>query len=182
MKKFMCVIEVVKKIHDHSEEEFKGTSNEDDWYFYHDALTQMTSKSTVDWMKEKGYYKRWLIPQRGLNDWMQYYKSRPVGNCPEFMPLDNSLFNDLQQSLSLHCAMTAHLPDIDPRKFSMATPKTIVCGIERLWCQDSGSVPPSLRIIADIDRAIDAFGIVYMNKGHLVKGLANRSGHRNHIE
>ena len=43
-------------------------------------------------------------------------------------------------------------------------------------------MPPSSRIIADIDRAIYAFGIVYRNKGHLVKGLANRSGHRNHIE
>jgi hypothetical protein len=39
-----------------------------DWFFYHDALSQMTCSETGKWMKEQGYYKRWLLPQSGVND------------------------------------------------------------------------------------------------------------------
>ena len=59
-------------------------------FFYHNALSQITAKLTVNWMKEKGYYKRWLIPKNGLNNGA-IYKRRPVGNRPGFMPLDNNL-------------------------------------------------------------------------------------------
>ena len=138
----------------------------------------MTAKTTVEWMKREGYYKRWLIPQLGCNEGT-VYKYRPVGNSPEFMPLDMSLNNDIQISLSLHCAITAHLPDDDPRKFSMGTPNTIVRGIERLW-GTGGNVPSSRRIIQDCDKALIAFGIVFRAGGKMVPGLANRSGHRNH--
>ena len=58
-----------------------------------------------------------------------FQADRPVGNRPEWMPLDNSLNNDIQSSLSLHCAITAYLRDDDPRKFSLSTPSTIVPGI-----------------------------------------------------
>ena len=139
MKKYMCVTELVTKIHDRTKDAFLGTTHEDDWYFYHDALSQMTAKTTVAWMKEKGYYKRWLIPQLGCNEGT-IFQNRPVGNSPEFMPLDMSLNNDVQLALSLHCAITAHLPDDDPRKFSMRTPKTIVWGILRLWGAEGGLV------------------------------------------
>ena len=61
----MCVTELVTKMHDRTKNAFIGTTHEDDWFFYHDALSQMTAKKTVEWMKTKGYYKRWLIPQLG---------------------------------------------------------------------------------------------------------------------
>ena len=95
------------------------------------------------------------------------------------MPLDNSLNNDIQSSLSLHCAITSHLPDNDPRQFSLATPNTIVSGINRLYGNEGGNVPSSLRIIQDCDKAIRAFGVVYEHGGRMVPGLANRNGHRN---
>lgn len=140
-------------------------------------LPQITSKSTVHWMKREGYYKRWLTPLHVLNAWMKYYKNSPLGNCPEFMSLENSLFSNLQQNLSLYCAMTMHLPDIDQRNYSMATPKTIVRSIESIWCRDSGNVPPLSRLTAYIDRAIDTFGIINTDKEQLVEGPAKRSGH-----
>ena len=90
-----------------------------------------------------------------------------------------SLNNDIQSSLSLHCAITAHLPDDDPRKFSLATPKTIVSGIRRLYGNEGGNVPSSRRIIQDCDKALRAFGVVYEHGGRMVPGLANRNGHRN---
>ena len=33
------------------------------------------------------------------------YSGRPVGNSPEFMPLDNSLNRDIWQSLSFQCVL-----------------------------------------------------------------------------
>ena len=114
-------------------------------FFYHDALSQMTAQTTVTWMKQQGYYKRWLILQLGCNE-ETAFKNRPVGNSPEFMPLDMLLNNNIQLSLSLHCAITAHLDKDDERIFLMATPKTIVKGIRRLWGQD-GNVPSSWRIM-----------------------------------
>ena len=174
----MCITELVQTIHDHSEAAFKGTTHEDDWYFYHDALSQMTAKSTVRWMKQRNIYRRWLIPLNGCNCGTVYVY-QTVGNSPEFMPLDNSLNQDIQLSLSLHCAVTAHLPDNDPRKFSMRTPKTIQSGIQRIWGEVEG-VPSSRRICDDCDRALAAFGIVYRAGWKMVPQLANRSGHRNH--
>ena len=114
----MCVTELVTKMHDRTKKAFIGTTHEDDCFFYHDALSQMTAKKTIEWMKDKGYYERWLIPQLGCNA-NTVFANRPVGNSPEFMPLDMSLNNDIQFSLCLHCAITSHLPDGDPHKFSL---------------------------------------------------------------
>ena len=72
MNKYMCVTELVRDIYERSERAFVGTTHENDWYFYHDALSQMTAKSTREWMKEQGYYSRWLIPQLGLNEGILY--------------------------------------------------------------------------------------------------------------
>ena len=165
MKQYVCVRDLVTHIHDHTKEIFKGTVHEDDWFFYHDALKQLTAKSTVEWMKEKGYYSRWLIPQLGLNGGT-IYAYRPVGNRPEWMPLDNSLNNDIQSALSLHCAITAHLDDGDIRKFSFATPLTIVSGIQRIYNNPAGSnVPSSKRTVQDCNKALRAFGLVYEHNG-----------------
>ena len=95
------------------------------------------------------------------------------------MPLDNSLNNDIQASLSLHCAITAYLRDDDPSKFSFATPLTIVSGINRIYGNDTGNVPSSKRIMQDTKKALNAFGAVYEHGGQMVPGLANRNGHRN---
>ena len=71
------------------------------------------------------------------------YVHRPVGNRPEWMPLDNSLNNDIQMSLSLHCAITAHLEDDDICKFSFRTPSTIVSDVQRIYNNPTGSNVPS---------------------------------------
>ena len=177
MKKYMSIRELIKKMYDNSKKIFEGTTHQEDWYFYHDAFSQMTANSTVEWMKAEGYYEKWLVPQNGCNDWIAKFGSRPVGNSPEFMPLDNALNNDLQLSKSLHCAITAYIEDPnDERKFSMGTPNTIVKGIIRLW---GTNVPSSDRIEQDCDKALRSFGCVYEHGGRMVPNLANRSGHRN---
>ena len=64
-----CTInDLIDHIFTESEKIFQGTAYEDNWYVYHDALSLLTSKKAVDYMKEKGYYKHLILPLFGLND------------------------------------------------------------------------------------------------------------------
>ena len=109
----------------------------------------------------------------------RYHKALP-GNSPEFMPLDNLLFQDLELALYWHCAVTAHLQKDNPRKFSKGTPKTITSAIKRIWFphpHGEEGAPCLSRIVHDCKKCLDAFKKVYLNEGGVVKGLANNLGH-----
>ena len=73
-----------------AEKLMKGSVQEDDFYILNDDLVLMTASETINWMKEKGYLHRWLLPLNELQDGTPY-TGRPVGNSRKFMPLDNSL-------------------------------------------------------------------------------------------
>ena len=83
----------------------------------------------------------------GLQDRTPYYGC-PVGNIPDFMPLDNILNRDILNSLHFHCVLSHFLLDREVTdkeernmRFSLSTPKEI----------------PSLeRIIQDVDLALKA--------------------------
>ena len=141
----------------------------------------MTGKATQQWMSEKiigdkTILSRWLIPQNDLNIGTPYH-GRPVGNSPEFMPLDNSLNYDVQSSHVHHCAVTAHLDENDVRKHSLKTPTRISRGIHRIFNHPNG-VPSSDRIIHDVYLAFEAFRIVYEAGGAMVPQLCDRNGGR----
>ena len=88
----------------------KGSVHEDDLFIVHDALVLMTAKETIEWMKEKKYYHCWLLPMNGLQDGTPY-AVRPVGNSPEFMPLENGLNRDILNSLLFHCVLSRFVLD-----------------------------------------------------------------------
>jgi hypothetical protein len=130
-----------------------------------------------------------LKPKMGISDEVFYekegelvpsgrYAGRPVGNSPELMPLDNSLFRDLRTSLNLHIGFTAHLPDTDERKYSKSTPKRIDQAIVRLWDPETGISPKPCRIVQDIGRFPSACVQIVECGGGIVPGLAERNGHR----
>ena len=98
MSKFCCITNLIFFMMDEAEKPMKGSVHEDDFYIVHDALVLMTAKETINWTKEKGYLHRWLLPLNGLQDGTPC-AGCPVGNSPEFMPLDNSLNRDILQSL-----------------------------------------------------------------------------------
>ena len=62
MSKFVCITDLIRFMMDESEKLMKGSVHEDYFYIVHDALVLMTSKETINWMKEKGYLHRWLLP------------------------------------------------------------------------------------------------------------------------
>ena len=170
---------------------FADTTYHENFFFYHDALTQMTDDKCVAWMKENGIYDHWIKPVLGCNEVVEgrrssdnklvqnrRYKSRPVGNSPEMNPLDNSLFRDVKCNLALNVAATWHLEKNDPLKFSMATPKQIVSALERIWDPENGSAVSSKRIVQDVMRIPNSLVKIAEYGGKVVPGLADRNGHR----
>ena len=182
MRRICCITDMIWHIVVKSSQIFKGTTNKNNWVFYHDALSLMTSKECINWMQNKKYkgktlYERWLLPTNNLNKGTRY-ESTVVGNSPEFMPLDNSLNRDLQVNHDHHCIVTSHLPQCDTRRFSKSTPKNIERGILKIWNHAEGA-PCALRVKQDIERAVESMAAVVAAGGKMVPGLANRNGHRN---
>ncbi|ETV65465.1 hypothetical protein H257_17802 [Aphanomyces astaci] len=158
-----------------------GTLHEHDWVFWHDALSQMTCRSTLEWMKSKDYLRRWVLPEQNLNAGTAF-SGRPVGNSPELMCWDCSLIKDVDNAFIRHKAWTMHLPRGSPTKFCSSTPKRLEESYLRLMdpCHghDAG-VPTSDRIIHDAEKCFGDHLMAVINaQGAVVHGLGNRNGKR----
>ena len=133
MQPYICITELVDHMVSATKKVMRGTKYEGKELFFHDALSLMTARETVRWMKEKNIYKHWVVPVLGCNDQVgenkNCYANRPVGNSPELMCLDMSLNKDVQESLQMHVTMTQKLDKNDPRPFSNASPNEIVKSI-----------------------------------------------------
>ena len=109
-----------------------------EWMICHDSLSMFVAAENREWMsKEKvrdgrTYCDVFLFPEDGLNADISRYIHHWVGNSPEFMPWDCSLFCDLDVSLRYHVAFMSKLNNDNPRKFSLATPKQIDSAVHRL--------------------------------------------------
>ena len=115
------------------------------------------------------------------------YAGRPIGNSPKFMPLYNSLNRDILNSLRFHWilsrfAIDGEGTDEEERniQFSFSTPREIAQGMKCIWESKMGT-PSSTRIIEDVDLALKALEIVYLENGAAVEGLADRNGHRRKV-
>ena len=153
-----------------AEKLMKGSVHEDNLFIFHDALVLMTAKETIKCMKENNYFHRWLLPMNGFQD-RTPYNGRPVGNSPEFMPLDNSLNRDILHSLRFHCVLSCFLldrkgTDEEERNMdlSFSTPRETARGLKHIWESKMGT-PSLARIIQYVDLALKALGIVYHANG-----------------
>ena len=176
---YVCITDYVEFIVAESSRIMSNTKHSEDWVFYHDALSLMTAKKTKEWMRSKGYYKKWLLPTKNLYDnspdLLKRYKDNPIGNSPEFMPWDSHLNQDLHAAHDHHVTLTRHLPDDDPRKFDGSTPKRMASSYTRLL----SITPTSQRVREDCSRVLHAFQAVYDLKGAILEGeYGERSGRR----
>ena len=189
MRGKVCVTHLVQHIDKTTKAAYKGTKYESTYLWSHDALTQMFDQTCIEWMKKERYYERWLKPEMGISEevfWQKEgvlevsrrYNGRPVGNSPELMPLDNSLFRDFRASLNLHIGLTAHLPDTDVRKFCKSTPNRLDEAVRKIWHPETGISPRPNRIVQDISRITSACMQIVQFGGGEVPGLAERNGHR----
>ena len=138
-----------------------GSVHEDNFFIVHDALVFMVAKETFEWMKNNNYFHRWLLPMNGFQDGTPY-AGRPVGNSPDFMPLDNILNRDIFHGLHFHCVLIRFLLDGEGKdkekrnmRFSFFTPKEISRGLKRIWESKMGT-PSSARIIQGVDLVLKA--------------------------
>ena len=79
--------------------------------------------------EENNYFHRWFLTINGLQDG-KLYAGIPVGNSPDFMPLDNSFNRDILHSFHFHYVLRRFLmggkgiyEKERNRRFSYSTPK-----------------------------------------------------------
>eukprot|EP00536_Pseudo-nitzschia_multiseries_P007536 jgi/Psemu1/18162/gm1.18162_g len=171
----MCVTEMIDFMFDQT----KAIMGENG-FIYHDALVLMTSADSVSYMKEKGYYKSWILPELdlmeecgGLGGALKAYRNRPVGNRPEANPLDTSLFSQLNRAVDQHVILTQDFTDED-KQFSLATPGAISSAYNRIWTLH----PKSETIVKDIKKVLQSFLQVVEAEGVAIDGVGDRSGRR----
>ena len=166
MSKFCCITDLIRFMMNEAENLMKGSVHEDDFFIVHYALVLITPKETINWMIQKGYLHRWLLPINVLQD-VTPYSGRHVGNSPKFMPLDNSLNRDILHSFSFCCVFIHYIIDGEETTekesnmcFIYSTPREITRGLKRIWDSKMGT-PSSARIIQDVDLALKALEIFY---------------------
>ena len=107
----------------------------------------------------------------------------PVGNSPEFMPLENSLNIDILYSLRFNCVLSRFLlyregteKGDSNMRFNLSTPNEIARGLKRIWESKMGT-SSSARIIQDADLALKLMEILYRANVADVEGLVDSNGH-----
>jgi hypothetical protein len=100
----------------------EGTKCEGKGQFYHDALALMTCKKTKAYMQKHNLLQYWLLSLEDLQEGT-IYRNSIIGDSPELMPLDKTLNMNVHTAARRHVALTSHLPNDNPKKFSFTTPK-----------------------------------------------------------
>ena len=177
-----CITELAQHIAAKSRDFFKGTMRENDWHFYHDALSQLTQKDTVAWMRETivpgttcSIHECWIKPELDLNIDFGCFHDRPVGDSAEFMPLDNSLNKDAHESSRLHFVCSRSGVEYgckDPRLFSFAMPKEVSRVYRWIFHPGTGVAPRPKRIVEDVHKAVNVMQLIHQSRGAYMPALA----------
>ena len=101
MSKLCCINDLIRFMINESEKLMNGLVHKNNFFIFHDALVLITSKETINWMRQNSYLHIWLLPPNVLQD-RTPYAVRHVGNSLDFMPLDNSQNCDILHSLRIH--------------------------------------------------------------------------------
>ena len=67
MSKFCCIANLIRFMMNEAEKLMKGSVHGDDLFIVQDDLVLMTSKETINWMRNNGYLHRWLLPLNGIS-------------------------------------------------------------------------------------------------------------------
>ena len=155
----------------------KGTEYEDNFFFYHDALTQLTDKESINYMQDKGMLKHWILPKAGLLNGTRWANS-PLGNSPEFNPLDCNLNRDIHEAARLHILLiTSNQKNlgINEKEYLSTTKQK---DLAKMYLSVWENHPCSERIITDVTKIPKNFRTVYMSDGCVVKGIGQNDGIR----
>ena len=121
-------------------------------------------------MKEQDYLKYWILPELGCDAGTACY-DYAAGNTPKVMPLDTSLFNDLDKGVEQYIACTSRLAHNNPRKFSLSASMRASSAFKRVW----KGCPSSVRIKQDIEKLAFNMQLIVDAKGCVIPSLGNSS-------
>ena len=93
-----------------TEKLLKGSLHKENLFIVHNIMLLMTAKETINWMRPNGYLHIWMIPLNVLRDGTPC-SVLPVGNIPEFVPLDNWLNREILHSLCIHKFLSCYIID-----------------------------------------------------------------------
>ena len=139
----------------------------------------MASKKTVKWMKEKGYYKHWVLPKLGIVDSFPeciHWRQMLHWNTPASNPLDMQCFSDVKSCLYSCIRLTEGYDDGDPRKYTLITLKTGFNSINRVW----QTTPSSKQIEEDINKIKNSYKIIVVGGGVSYDRDSNIGADRSH--
>jgi hypothetical protein len=137
----------------------------------------MTCKKSVQFMKAKGIFNNWLLPWDRMQEGTRYHESI-LGDSLKLMPLNETLNMDIHASARYHVAITSHLPNDDPRKYSFSTPKEISRVYLHLVDPATGGSPSSTIIVQDCEKWIRSLEKIREAGGKMAQGC----GCNGHIE
>ena len=180
MSSYVCITDLISFMFAESKRLMNGTKFENNWYFYHDALSLMKAKDAKEWMRKEGILDKWILPLNELNKGTSF-AGHPVGNSPELMPLDCSLFNDVNQSVNYHINITRNLSEEDDKKFSMSSMKRGVSAYLRILeptIDPNAGCPSSKRICEDCSKWTVHLSIIKDHNGCAVPGLGDQNDKR----
>ena len=151
---------------------FADTRFANTWVIYHDALSQWWEKSTQEYIASRGFKDRqWKSNAETDKVISKYYVGKLMGDSPECMPLDSSLFSDQIENVAELVVGTALLEGDE--RFTMATPNKAWTTMVAAW-----GMLKSDRIIQDIDRFVPALDAIIAAEGAYVSDKDLRNGHR----
>ena len=92
---------------------FAGTPHANTWVIYHDALSQWWEKGeggAQEYLASRGFEHRQWRARGATNDEIaDNYKDKLMGDSPELMPLDSSLFGDLIEKVAWLVVSTSRM-------------------------------------------------------------------------
>ena len=122
----MSTLTSIQELVDHTIDEgnrlFAGTAFANTWLIYHDALPQWWEKETQEYIQSRGFAQRQWRANAETNAVLpRHYRDRLMGDSPELMPLDSSLFSDLIEKVAWLVVSTTSLK-AEGKHYSMDTP------------------------------------------------------------
>ena len=92
----------------------------------------------------------WILPEMDIfsrNHFFKLYRGCQPDNIPELCKLYSCLNRDLQKAVDFHVRYTHSLHKLDPKRFSITTPKKGTLAYLSMFDQIAGVAPSSKRII-----------------------------------
>ena len=151
---------------------FADTRYKNSWVIYHDALPQWWEADAQAHIAKRGFaHRQWRARGATNREVHDRYKDKLMGDSPELMPLDSSLFGDQIEKVAWLVMTTAHLEK--EKRFSMGTPDEAWRTMVAAW-----DLVPEERIVEDVERFVTALEAIIAAKGAYVEDMDLRNGHR----